>query len=122
MSQEGSFQVTYIEGIAGEADAEIIDRKFKGMSWPLQGLILDNEGLETLTVTVGSIAVPTCTNLQDVDSSIWTPSGPLWEVEVGSVAEFEFDGISNGDCPYMLSTDYNQAKLTFGDALTQLKV
>ena len=35
IATEGSFKVTFAEGIAGETDAEIASRKFQGTPWPL---------------------------------------------------------------------------------------
>ena len=118
MTNEGSYQVSYQQGIAGESDAEILDRYASGVPQPLHGLYA-GDGLDSVTVTVGTIPLTTCTNSYQANPSTWTPSGPLLEVEVGSTATFEFTDIENGECPYAIFVDSNQAKVDSGAAWTQ---
>jgi len=103
MTQEGSYSVSFQQGIAGEADAEITSRKASSVPQPFYGL----HSKETVTVSVGSIPSVTCNSVYFANIDPWSANGPLVEVLVGSSATFAFTSIENGDCPYSIFVDSN---------------
>ena len=104
MTQEGSYSVSFLQGIAEEADAEIMSRETSAVLQPFFGL----NSKETVTVEVGSVPSVTCSGVYFANvQNPYTANGPLVEVLVGSSASFTFTGIENGDCPYSIFVDSN---------------